>query len=187
VTDEPSSLPRWKLFGERTLYDNPWVQLVQVEVQPPGGNRFWHHVVRLQPVAVAVVLDDEARVLMLRRHRFVADTVCWELPGGIVGPNEHPAVAALREAEEETGWRPTGKPEHLATLQPMPGMVDAPHSIYVMRGATYIGTPTDAEEAGHVAWLPVADLPALIHKGAVAGTGTWIGLLHLLASGNRQS
>ena len=55
----------WKVYGERTLYDNPWVRLVKVDVEPPGGHRFEHHVVRLQRVAVAVVLDERDRVLML--------------------------------------------------------------------------------------------------------------------------
>jgi hypothetical protein len=39
---------RWRVFGERTLYDNPWVRLVKVDVLPPHGERFEHHVVRLQ-------------------------------------------------------------------------------------------------------------------------------------------
>src|SRR6266851_8594915 len=38
---------RWKTFGERTIYDNPWVWLGQVDVELPDGERFWHHVVRL--------------------------------------------------------------------------------------------------------------------------------------------
>lgn len=44
---------RWKVYGERTVYDNPWVRLNLVDVQPPGdGPRFEHHVVRLQRVAI---------------------------------------------------------------------------------------------------------------------------------------
>jgi hypothetical protein len=44
--------PRWKIHGERTVYDNRWVQLVLVDVEPPDGSRFEHHVVRLQRVAI---------------------------------------------------------------------------------------------------------------------------------------
>jgi hypothetical protein len=57
------------VHGERTLYDNPWVRLTQVDVTAPEGNRWWHHVVRLQTVALALVLDAQERVLMLWRHR----------------------------------------------------------------------------------------------------------------------
>lgn len=59
----------WKTFGERVIYDNPWVWLGQVDVELPGGERFWHHVVRLHRAAMMVLLDDQNRVLLLWRHR----------------------------------------------------------------------------------------------------------------------
>jgi 8-oxo-dGTP pyrophosphatase MutT (NUDIX family) len=49
------------------------------------------------------------------------------LPGGLVDIDEEPVDAAIRELEEETGYR-AGDVEHLATYQPMPGAVDAEHS-----------------------------------------------------------
>lgn len=183
MVDEIGEVPRWKVFGERNLYDNPWVRLVQVDVEPPNGHRFWHHVVRLQTVAAAIVLDDQDRVLMLWRHRFVTDGFAWELPGGIVSGDEDGAATAVREVEEETGWRPTGQPEHLISFQPMPGMVDTPHEVYVIRGAEYVSEPTDAEEAGRVEWISVSDIAGMIRRREVAGSGTLVGLLYFLALG----
>jgi 8-oxo-dGTP pyrophosphatase MutT (NUDIX family) len=182
VSEDPFNVPRWHVHGERTLYDNPWVRLTQVDVEPPDGARWWHHVVRLQTVAAALVLDDQDRVLMLWRHRFVPDTFGWELPGGIVGAGETGAATAVRETEEETGWRPTGEPELLIAFEPMPGMVDTPHEVYLVRGAEHVGEPTDAQEAGHVAWVPLADVPELARTGKIAGSGSLVGLLYLLAS-----
>lgn len=87
--DDESS--RWKTFGERMIYDSPWVWLGQVDVEPPGGARYWHHVVRLRPAAVMALVDGEERVLMLWRHRFVPDRRGWELPGGSQGWPGHRA------------------------------------------------------------------------------------------------
>ena len=64
---------QWKTFGERVIYDNPWVWLGQVDVQLPDGERFWHHVVRLHRAAMMVLVDERDRVLLLWRHRFVQD------------------------------------------------------------------------------------------------------------------
>lgn len=62
---------------------------------------------------MAVVLDQQDRVLMMWRHRFVIDRWVWELPGGYVDGSEDPVVTAAREVEEETGWRWTGgTPDH---------------------------------------------------------------------------
>lgn len=179
--NSPGELEPWQIHGERTVYDNRWVKLALVDVEPPGVERFEHHVVRLHHVAITAVLDDQDRVLMLWRYRFVPDAWGWELPGGIVDEGEDAATTALREFEEETGWRPDSL-QHVVTYQPMVGMVDSPHEIYVGRGATHIGEPTDIEEAGHVAWVPLADIPALMARGELMGSGTLVALLHLLAT-----
>lgn len=64
----------------------------------------------------------------------------------------------------------------------MIGMVDSPHAIYVGKGARHVGDPTDIEEAGHVAWVPLSDIPGLMARGELMGAGTLVALLHVLAS-----
>lgn len=179
--EAPSGLERWRIHGKRELYDNRWVKLELWDVESPEVTRFEHHVVTLQRVSIAAVLDDQDRVLMLWRYRFVADQFGWELPGGIVDADEDGLAAALREVEEETGWRPAGL-EHVVTFQPMIGMVDSPHEIYIGRGAEKVGEPTDLEEAGHVQWVPLSDIPGLMAKGDLMGSGTLVALLHILAN-----
>jgi ADP-ribose pyrophosphatase YjhB (NUDIX family) len=86
----------------------------------------------------------------------------------------------MREIEEETGWRPSNL-EHLLTFQPMVGMVDSPHELFIGHGASYVGEPTDIEEAGQVAWVPLAEVPDLVAKDKLLGAGTLVALLHILA------
>ncbi|MET9806586.1 NUDIX domain-containing protein [Streptomyces halstedii] len=177
----PAEGEPWKIYGSRPVYENPWVHLDLVDVEPPGVDRFEHHVVRLFPVAVTAVIDEQDRVLMLWRYRFVPQQWGWELPGGILDPGEDAAATAVRETEEETGWRP-GPVERVLSYQPMIGMVDSPHEIFVARGAEKVGEPTDAEEAGEVAWIPLDDIPRLMSEDKLMGSGTLVALLHILAS-----
>lgn len=181
ASGEPPEDLRTKVFGERMIYESPWVRLTMVDIEPPDGHRFEHHVVRLFRVAIAVVLNDKDEVLMLWRHRFVADAWGWELPGGIVDANEDGAACAAREVEEETGWRP-GTMTRLLTYQPMIGMVDSPHELYVGRGASLVGEPTDQEEAGRVAWIPMASVLGMVSRNEIIGSGSLVGLLHVLAA-----
>jgi 8-oxo-dGDP phosphatase len=171
---------RWKTFGERVIYDNHWVWLGQVDVELPGGDRFWHHVVRLNRAAMIAVADDRDRVLLLWRHRFVQDRWGWELPGGVVEDGEEPAMTAVRELAEETGYE-AGWVEHLVTFQPMVGMVDSEHVVFVGRDPRRRGEPEDVSEADRIEWVPLADVPGLIATGEIWNAGTLVALLGLLA------
>lgn len=181
MSTDPAPEP-WQIHGERLVYDNPWVQLALVDVEPPGGERFEHHVVRLSRVAIAAIIDEQDRVLMMWRYRFVPRRFGWELPGGIVEPGENAAEAAAREVEEETGWKPTGALRHLLTFQPMVGMVDSPHELYIGHGAEEIAEPhLDAEEAARIAWIPLAEISGMMERDELLGAGTLVALLHMLA------
>jgi 8-oxo-dGTP pyrophosphatase MutT (NUDIX family) len=173
---------RWLQHGERSLYDNDWVRLTLVDVTPPNGNRFEHHVVRLQRVVMSVVVDSESRVLLLWRHRFVTNSWGWELPGGIAEEGESPIETAVRETLEETGWK-TRSLEKLIEFQPMPGMVDTPHEVFLSLDAVHVGEPSDPEEASIVRWIPIAEIPSLIERGLISGAGSLIGLMELLRRG----
>jgi ADP-ribose pyrophosphatase len=115
----------WQTFGEKTIYDNRWVRLGLVDVGAPNGERWDYHVVHLGRIAVALIVDNRDRVLMLWRYRFVTEQWGYELLGGLVDEGED-AAAAAREAEEESGWRPLGEPERLVSFEPLPGQVTVP-------------------------------------------------------------
>jgi 8-oxo-dGTP pyrophosphatase MutT (NUDIX family) len=173
---------RWQNHGERSVYDGRWIEVALVDVEPPGGERLERHVVRLVRVAVTAILDELDRVLMIWRYRFVPDRFGWELPGGIVEAGESAKAAAARETEEETGWRPVTPLRHLLTFQPMVGMVDSPHELFIGRGAEHVSTPShDAEEVARIAWIPLSQIPSMIEHDDLLGAGTLVALLYILA------
>jgi hypothetical protein len=52
-------------MGERFLYESQWVRLTKVDIDPPHGRRFEHHVVHFQRGVPAVVLGEDDHVLMM--------------------------------------------------------------------------------------------------------------------------
>lgn len=172
-------MSQWQVHGERSLYDSRWVQLHLVDVELPDGQRFEHHVVRMQRVVGVVVIDDDERVLLMWRHRFITDTWGWEIPMGIVEDGETGAETGAREVLEETGWRP-GPLEFLMRYQPANGIVDSEHELFLARGAELVGSPTDVTEAARVEWVPLADVRELIAKGELVSGASLVGLLYVL-------
>lgn len=171
----------WQTFGERLIYDNQWVKLGLADVQAPNGERWEYHVVHLHRIAIAMIVDDEDRVLMLWRYRFPTDQWGYELLGGLVEDGEDPGACAAREVEEESGWRPVGEPEHLVSFEPLPGQITAPTDVYVWRNAEHIGEPTETEEVGSLEWVPLSRILGLVRDQKVLGAGAIIPLLYYIA------
>src|SRR5258708_2312134 len=172
---------KWVIHGERRVDENPHIRLSIATVELPDRSMFDQYVMRMRRAAMTVVLDEPRRhVLLVWRHRFIIDRWVWELPGGYVDPaEEESAAAALREVEEETGWRPYSI-ERLLTFQPIVGSADCPQDIYIGYGAELVGEP-DVNESEAVRWVPRAGLPAMIARGDIVGSGTIMGVYYALA------
>jgi 8-oxo-dGTP pyrophosphatase MutT (NUDIX family) len=159
---------RWRVHGERSLYDSDWVSLRLVDVEIPGGPRFEHHVVRFPLPATGVVVHDPARgVLLLWRHRFITDSWGWEVPAGRVEHGEPIELAAAREVLEETGWRP-GPIRPLIAYHPSNGASDQTFRLFLAAGATHVGEPEDAHEAERIEWVPVDRVRELLATGQIS-------------------
>jgi len=52
-------------------------------------------------VAVAVITDEQNRVLIARRKPGKVMAGCWEFPGGKIEPGENPEECLIREMKEE--------------------------------------------------------------------------------------
>lgn len=160
--------------------ENRHIRLSTTDVELPDGTQFTQYVIRMPRSVATVVLDDQNRMLLIRRHRFIIDRWVWELPGGYA-LDEDGAVAAAREVEEETGWRLVSPAQFVMTYQPIIGSGDCPQDVYLADGAERSGTEPDLNETEHVAWLPVTEIPAMVAAGEVVGAATIIGALHVLA------
>jgi 8-oxo-dGTP pyrophosphatase MutT (NUDIX family) len=172
----------WRTYGERLVYDNRWVKVGLADVEAPNGERFDYHVVHLDRIAIAVIVNDQDEVLMLWRYRFPTDQWGYELLGGLVEEGEAPAATAAREVAEESGWEPIGEPEELISFEPLPGQLTARTDVYLWRGARHVGDPTDTEEVGRVQWVPLSRIPELAKRGELLGAGALVPLLYYLAS-----
>ncbi|MFF8954150.1 NUDIX hydrolase [Streptomyces sp. NPDC014894] len=170
---------RWTVHGERPIYENPWVNLWLADVSQPDGLRLEHHIVRMRHLAVAAVVDDRRRVLMMWRHRFITDTWGWELPMGLIEPGETPGQTAAREVEEETGWR-VSSVRPLVYAQSANGITDSEHHVFRADGAVYAGPPTELNESDRIEWLPIDRIRGMIDRREVVSGGSLLGLLYLL-------
>lgn len=169
----------WKIGQERRLYADDWLDVRAADVELPDGQHLEHRLVRTKPGAGVVAINREQQVLLLWRHRFITDTWGWEIPIGRIEEGESPADAAAREFEEETGWRP-GPLRPLMCVRPTPGLSTSAHHIFRADEATYV-READQCEAERVAWVPLAELRALIGKAEITSGTTIAALLYVVS------
>ncbi|AHH21447.1 putative hydrolase, NUDIX family [Nocardia nova SH22a] len=166
---------RWTILGERLVDENRHIRLSTADIRLPDGVEFTQYVARIPRCAMTLVLNDNRELLLMYRHRWIIDQWVWELPGGYVDHAEDVAVAAAREVEEETGWRPRAM-QHLVTYQPAIGTLDHPQEVYLARGADLTDTRPDVNEAETIRWVPLDDAVRMIERGEIVGAATLIGV-----------
>lgn len=174
---------RWTVGGSRRIYGSRWMSLDLVSVTPPGAPSYEHHVVRFPYEAVGTVVHHPDRgVLLLYRHRFITDTVGFEIPAGGVEPGEELAIAAAREVREETGWV-IESPEVFLSCNASDGVSDQRFHFAYARAVEHVGEATDPHESTSVHWVEAVRLRDVIRAGEVPGCLSTTALLSAMAFG----
>lgn len=101
----------------------------------------WEYVSRSRGIRAAVILaiDEHDHVLLVEQYRVPLGRPCIELPAGLIGDHgsEDDTVAAIRELEEETGYR-AGRMENIGEFWSSPGMLS--ESFTLMRARELVRT-----------------------------------------------
>jgi ADP-ribose pyrophosphatase len=152
------------------------VSLTTDEVRLPNGHQATLEVVHHPGGAVAVAIDTERRVCLLRQYRYVAGGWLWELPAGKLEPNEPPLATAQRELTEEAGVR-AAHWQSLGTYLSSPGVFSEVLHLFL---ATELKTAVAAHEQSEVIevhWMPFEQACEWAERGEIRDGKTAIGLL----------
>ena len=99
------------------------IELITQPVDLPNGNRVELDLIKHPGAAAVVPFLDAENVLLIRQYRFATGGEILEIPAGKLDPGETPETCALRELEEETGYR-AGRLERLGAIWTTPGFCD---------------------------------------------------------------
>lgn len=114
------------------------------QVKHPGG------------VCIAAITDDNT-VLMVKQYRFGIEKDLVEFPAGLIDPGEEPQNTALRELQEETGY----KAKHIESaghIYLSPGYTDEVTYLYIAKDLEYVGTNFDENEVIQQVEMPLNTL-----------------------------
>ncbi|ABC63884.1 NUDIX hydrolase [Erythrobacter litoralis] len=148
----------------------------------------WEYASRSRGIRAAaiVAIDDEGHVLLVEQCRVPLGRVCLEIPAGLIGDHEgqedEDAVeAAIRELEEETGYR-AGRMEVIGEFYSSPGMVSEAFTLIRAHDLVKVGEGggTDSEDIT-IHRVRLRDLPQFVADWRKRGHGVDVRIAMLMA------
>jgi ADP-ribose pyrophosphatase len=144
----------------------------------------WEYVSRTRGIHAAVILAiDAGEVILVEQYRVPLGCKCLELPAGLVGDDtegEGAAAAAIRELEEETGYRAARMIE-LGRFHSSPGMVSEGFTLLRAEELSQVGDGGGVEgEEIVVHRVPLREVPAFVAGKRAEGCAIDVKLLLLL-------
>ncbi|MFN3946211.1 MAG: NUDIX hydrolase [Allosphingosinicella sp.] len=144
----------------------------------------WEYVSRTRGVSAAVILAvDDGHVILVEQYRVPVGAQCLELPAGLVGDEEEGEDAhraAVRELEEETGYR-AGRMVEIGRFHASPGMSSEGFTLLRAEELEKVGEGGGVEgEDIKVHRVHLADVPDFVAARRAEGCAVDVKMLLLL-------
>ena len=145
----------------------------------------WEYVSRTRGITAAVILAiDEGHVLLVEQYRVPLGRNCLELPAGLIGDEtegEAAETAAIRELEEETGYR-AARMIDLGQFYSSPGLASEGFTLLRAEGLEKVGAGGGVEGENIIVHrVALTDVSAFVARKRAEGCAMDVKLLLLLA------
>lgn len=156
----------YKRIGRKLVHEGSILEFYEDTMQIPNGNTakwdFIHH----KGAAAIVAVDEEGRLLMVRQYRNALERETIEIPAGALDPGEDTKTCAIRELEEETGYR-TLDAHPLLTMYTTVAFCDEKIGIYYTEDLLPGKQHLDENEYVSIERYPLDQLVSMILDGTI--------------------
>lgn len=170
----------YRLVSSEHVADGGFLALLADRFASPDGSEFTRWVVTHPGAVVAVPLDEDGSVFLVRQFRAAVRAPMLELPAGKLDvPGEDPADAVARELVEEIGQRPA-KLVPLTSFWNSPGFCTELTHVFLATGLVASPGEFDLKEEERdmtVERIPLDEAVRMACAGEITDGKTIVGLL----------
>ena len=142
----------------------------------PDGSPLTREII-VHPGAVIVLpLLTDSEIVMIHNYRYTIERELLELPAGTLDAGEEPPACAMRELEEETGYRP-GRLELMGEFYTTPGITNELMRCFVAYDLQPARQRLDAGERIRTEIVPLARAVEMVRNGTIVDGKTIATLL----------
>ena len=151
-------------------------------VSPRTGQAHDFYILESAPWVNIIPITPENKVVFIRQYRHGIQDTTLEVPGGLVESYDDPQSAALRELQEETGYK--GQDIHfLGKVHPNPAIQDNECHSFVVWNVEQTGLQDlDAKEDIETLLYPLSDIPHMIHSRQITHSLVLCAFLYFFAA-----
>jgi len=157
------------------IYQGKIIDLSVETVTLPNGVTTELEIITHPGASAVVPLKDDNTVVMIRQYRHAVGGYIYEIPAGKLHPGEDPRDCAVREVEEEIGYK-VGTLEPLLSFFTTPGFTDEIIHIFVGKDLTPGTQDLGEDEVLEIIEVPLSKTIDLIKDGTIKDGKTIIAL-----------
>jgi len=156
-----------KKLSSESIYSGQVVDLSLDRVALSSGSTVSLELIRHPGAAAVVPLDSDGCVILVDQYRYATGGRLLEVPAGKLDAGEAPEDCAIRELEEETGYR-SGRLEALGWIWTTPGFTDEKIWLFVARDLVHHTATPQPDELLEVVRMPFDDAVAAASDGRIS-------------------
>ena len=159
----------------KPIYKGKIINLSLETVTLPNGAKMDLEIIAHSGASAVVPMKDEQTVVMIRQYRHAVRGFIYEIPAGKLHEGEDPRVCAIREVEEEIGYK-VGTLEPLLSFFTTPGFTNEIIHMYLGKDLSPGKQDLGLDEVVEIVEMPISQAIEMIRNGTIKDGKTIIGL-----------
>ncbi|MBU3106640.1 NUDIX domain-containing protein [Clostridium gasigenes] len=167
-----------KTITERIIHKGNFITYINVDVELPDGKIGNRDIIKHPGACAIIPFIDNQTVILVKQFRKALEKNILEIPAGKLEKGEDPKLCAIRELEEETGYRAENV-TFLGTIATAPGFCDELIHLYKATGLFQCEKSLDEDEFTEVKVFTIEEIKSMIKNGEIIDTKTISSLMYL--------